>query len=150
MNPPSRLFIKTSLVSLFLTGLLGIVLHLGPWANGNLAYALLPAHVHLGTVGWLGNLVLGVAYWFFPRPKGRYSERLALPSYLLLNTGLLLRLGVEPFQRQSPFPAGPWLLLLSGTLQMLALLVFALSVWPRLVSMQALERARLEARQKGE
>ena len=60
-----------------------------------------PTYLHLVTVGWLTNLIFGVAFWMFPRytaesPRG--SDALGWASYAGLNAGLLLRLIGEPAQ----------------------------------------------------
>jgi len=60
-------------------------------------WLLLPTHIELMLIGWTVQLVLGVAFWMFPRhtyvPK-RGNETLIWLSYGLLNGGLLLHLFV--------------------------------------------------------
>ncbi len=92
---------------------------------------LRPVYLHLLLVGWITQLIFGVAHWMFPRasreqPRGR--ETLGWTILVLLNTGLLLRVLVEPFV---PEAGGGWLLALSGTLQLAAALLFAIHIWPR-------------------
>jgi hypothetical protein len=54
----------------------------------------LPVHFELLLVGWLVQLVMGVAYWIFPRigmtPQARGREGLAWLALALLNGGLWL------------------------------------------------------------
>jgi heme/copper-type cytochrome/quinol oxidase subunit 1 len=83
-------------------------------------------------VGWLTQLIFGVAFWMFPRysaaqPRG--SERLAWAAFILLNVGLLIRAVVEPWHTVSG--RGGNALVLSAGLQLLAGLAFAVNTWPR-------------------
>lgn len=52
----------------------------------------LPVHFELLLVGWLIQLVMGVAYWIFPRfgmtPRARGREGLAWLALVLLNGGV--------------------------------------------------------------
>lgn len=51
----------------------------------------IPAHVHVGTLGWNGFMAFGVVYWLLPKlwKNGRYSEKLANWHFWLGTTGLL-------------------------------------------------------------
>jgi hypothetical protein len=106
-------------------------------------YPLVVVHTHLLTVGFLVNMVMGVAYWLFPRPSGRPEQRLASAAYGCLNGGLVLRFATEPFLLA---PGGPWFqagAALAGLLQGLAALLFLAGVWGRVMS----PRERLEQRE---
>ena len=52
----------------------------------------IPAHVHVGTVGWNGFMAFGIIYYLLPKiwKDGRYSEKLAHWHFWLGTTGLLL------------------------------------------------------------
>lgn len=136
----SRVFILTALVYLALAMVAGILLAglgasgggVGVSGSSSLgSVALLrPAWIHLITVGWLTQLIFGVALWLFPR-HGDHSEPGGADLWLCyggLNAGLLLRVASE---------AGPALgvsvtvLPLSATLQFVAVLVFVFHAWPR-------------------
>lgn len=91
-----------------------------------------PTAFHLLTVGWLTQLIFGVAHWMFPRasaerPRGR--EGLMWAALLLLNAGLLLRLVAEPPAGigHASLPA----LAASGLLQFAAAACFVANTWPR-------------------
>lgn len=133
MPTESRWFVKTSLVCLLLASALG-TLQFGwgalfepappPW--------LRPLHLHLGTVGWLINMVFGVALWMFPMPKGatrefrpRYPRGAAIACYLALNFGLALRFVAEPL-------GSPALGLACGILQTAGIAIGLLVLWPRI------------------
>ncbi len=136
----SRLFVKTALVYLVLTFALGAVL-LGMTAAGHPApYVLGIEHGHLGFVGWLVNLVIGVALWMFPLDRerfpdlgGRYPKAAPLWSYCLLNAGLLMRVFLEPWFAGGTPPGRLWavLLVLSGVLQVAGIIIVGAILWYR-------------------
>jgi heme/copper-type cytochrome/quinol oxidase subunit 1 len=88
-------------------------------------------YLHLLVVGWLTQLIFGVAYWMFPRysaERPRGSERLGWATFALLNLGLLLRGISEPW----PSFRGRDLLLISSALfQLFAAWAFVINTWPR-------------------
>jgi hypothetical protein len=92
---------------------------------------LWPTYLHLLVLGWLTQLIFGVARWMFPRDRSTTTpsgERLGWATYISLNAGLVLRSIAEPG------PASRWrsgLLLLSALLQVAAGWLFVLTTWPR-------------------
>ncbi|HSE28110.1 MAG TPA: hypothetical protein VLA95_07750 [Gemmatimonadales bacterium] len=117
-----------------LAGLAGGVLVAGHDALGlpTAVGAAGPAVFHLLTVGWLTQLIFGVAHWMFPRagadrPRGR--EALMWAALLLVNAGLLLRLAAEPLAALG-HATGP-ALAASGLLQFAAAACFTANTWPR-------------------
>jgi hypothetical protein len=124
-------FLRSALVYLVVSLLLGAALAL-PHGAGLAAFA--PVYVHLFMVGWVTQMIFGVAYWMFPRvapnqPRGR--ERLALISYITLNVGLIGRAVAEPLQSSHPGPLLGGVLITSGVCQWLAAVLFAVNTWPR-------------------
>jgi len=96
--------------------------------------ALGPVAVHLFVVGWITQMIFGVAYWMFPRhsaemPRGDPAP--AIMTLVLINTGLLLRVVAEPWQAVRPSGAVAALLVLSAVAQWLAGLAFVWQMWPR-------------------
>ena len=88
-------------------------------------WLLLPAHFEIMLIGWTVQLIMGVAFWMFPRhtyvPK-RGNERLIWLSYGLLNAGLLLLV----------FFSGNAALALAGQIAItLAVVLFAGSIFRR-------------------
>ena len=117
--------VRSALACLLTALVLGVVRALWP-GNAWLAGAW-PVYLHLLVLGWLSQLVTGVAYWMFPR-----VERGAAPTdwrgwmvFALLNSGLALRIITEPTMVH-----GPWLPL-AALLQFMAMTIFAWSIWPR-------------------
>jgi len=131
----TRYFIKTSLVYLVLTLLVSVLLDVNDVFDVPLSLAgTFPVYIHLLAIGWLTQLIFGVAYWMFPvfsREKPRASENLGWLTYGLLNLGLVLRAVAEPWQVQNPNMGSAWLLILSATLQWLAGLMFVINTWSR-------------------
>lgn len=135
MPPLTRLFIKTGLLYFVSALLLGCLIYIRPLATVFpwLAGAT-PVYFHLFMVGWVTHLIIGVAYWMFPRftreqPRG--SDRLAWSVYFLLNSGLLLRFVAEPLQSTAPTPYWGWLLVVAALLQWLGGVAFVINTWPR-------------------
>ncbi len=128
----TRWFVRTSLVYLVAALLLGAAL---PWSVGSPAGMPLRAvYFHLLVVGWIAQLIFGVAYWMFPRgpaARPRGSAALGVSVYLLLNLGLLARAVAEPMNAASPAPGWAWTLAASAAAQWLAALGFVASIWPR-------------------
>ena len=94
---------------------------------------LFPTFLHLLVVGWITQVIFGVAYWMFPRysaeqPRG--SERLGWITFASLNAGMLLRIAGEPAHLLGQGTAG--LLVASALLQLVAGWTFILNTWPRL------------------
>ena len=131
----TRWYVKTAILYLVVALLLGAVIA----GNGLVplpAFLVLaaPAQIHLFVVGWLTQLIFGIAYWMFPkagaeRPRG--SDGLAVLTYACLNAGLLARVVGEPWQAVSPGVVAGGLLIASGVLQWLAGVTFAVLAWPR-------------------
>ena len=133
MPPLTRWFIKAALVYFVVALLLGIVLQAEPVRELPVLQAAWPTYVHILVVGWLTQLIFGVAYWLFPRysaeqPRG--SDRLGWASFVLLNTGLVLRVIGEPMAALGHH-AGV-LLVASAVAQLLAGVAFVGNTWPRI------------------
>jgi hypothetical protein len=131
----TRTLIKTALVYLlagtFLSALwlVQIVVPLHPFLA-----VLQPTALHLIVVGWLTQLIFGVALWMFPirsKAQPRGPEAFGWSCYGLLNAGLVLRLIAEPLQSFRPIPALGWVLVLSAVLQVAACWIFVGLIWTR-------------------
>jgi len=127
MPPVTRWHVKLSLLYLVAGLGLGIV------QVGEGGSELFAPYVHLLVVGWITQMIFGVAYWMFPRlskdsPRG--SNHLAVAACVLLNVGLLLRVAIELLQVRHPARLGG-LLAVSALAQWLAGLAFVINTWPR-------------------
>ena len=136
MPTEARWFVKTSLVCLLLASALGTLqFGWGALFDNSPPPWLRPLHLHLATVGWLINMVFGVALWMFPMPKGatremkpRYPRAGAWFCYGALNLGLALRFVAEPLGH-APLGLACGILQTAGIFTCLALL------WPRIRSL---------------
>jgi len=119
----SRLFVKTAFIFLCL----GILLSCVSFFHPN----FFPVSIHAITLGWITNLIFGVAFWMFPRAKIKIQEKdkLTFSSFVMLNSGLLLRIISEPFLY---FPILNYIFVLSSFLQFLGCLFFVLHILRRI------------------
>lgn len=132
MPPLTRWFIKAALVYFVAALALGILLQAGPLREVPVLRVAWPTYVHILVVGWLTQLIFGVAYWLFPRDtadRPRGSDRLGWASFVLLNAGLLLRVIGEPMAALG-HRAGT-VLVASAMAQFLAGMAFVANTWPR-------------------
>lgn len=135
MPPLTRWFIKTSLAYCVCALIVGFALMLRLSLDlPPIVGALQPAYFHLLMLGWIAQLIFGVAYWMFPKftiaqPRG--DERLGWATYGLLNAGLLLRVIGEPLAAVQPGAGIGWVLVLSAGLQVSAGWLFVANLWPR-------------------
>lgn len=93
------------------------------------------AHTHALLVGFVMEMILGVALWLFPRPeKGnvRYSPRAAEAAYWLLTVGTAARVAGELARPFSVSLVLRWLIVLCGIAQTVGLLLFFHTMWPRI------------------
>ena len=128
----TRLFIKSGILYL----VAGIILSLiSEIPDLGLSPLLLPVYWHMIVVGWITQIIIGVSYWMFPRAtKGRRNtnSKIILASFITLNAGLLLRFIAEPF---IPLNIDSeliiWSIALSSILQLTAIILFILEIWPR-------------------
>jgi hypothetical protein len=136
MPRESRLFVKTSLVALALAFVWGAAMAVGE-SLGQVWPAAWPVeHAHLAFVGWLVNLVIGIALWMlplardrYPTTAGRYPPGVPYTIWALLNGGLLLRLVAEPLLSSGGVAR---VALAAGSLaQVGAIVVFAVVAWHR-------------------
>ncbi len=135
MPPITRWFIKASLV-FFVAALAAAVLLAAQsvWRFSPFLGAFGPTYFHLFLVGWITQLIIGVAVWMFPKyssqqPRG--NERVLWAVLVLLNAGLLLRVLAEPLNTLRP--GGVWgiLLAISAVLQWIGGLGFFANAWTR-------------------
>jgi hypothetical protein len=131
----ARYFIKSGMIYFVMGLLLATVVMAQPVFNLPTNIALLrPTYLHLLTVGWITQLIVGVAYWMFPKytkENPRASERLGWAIFFLLNTGIILRAIGEPLVALYPTLGAGWLLAISGVTQLLGGWGFIINTWSR-------------------
>ncbi len=132
----SRLFVKTSLVALVLAFAAGAFMAVAEALGIPVPAIWAVEHAHVAFVGWLVNLVIGIALWMlplarerYPQTAGRYPARAPIVVYGLLNGGLVLRILSEPLLWTGAVARTA--LCISAAAQLAAILVFALVAWHR-------------------
>jgi Cytochrome C and Quinol oxidase polypeptide I len=135
MPTVTRWFIKSGLVCLVAALLLGVALATAAVTSVSPAIGVWgPEYFHLFMVGWVTQLIFGIVYWMFPRhtresPRG--SEKVARATFMLLNSGLVLRAIGEPVNSLWPGTPWGWMVAVSAILQWLAGMAFVLNTWTR-------------------
>jgi hypothetical protein len=133
-----RLFLKTGIVYLALTFLLGAALLSLEAVGRPVPFIVGIEHGHMAFVGWLVNTVIGVALWLlpanraaFPETQGRYPETPARLAFFSLNVGLIARLIGEPLQLDHATAVGTVVLITAAALQLAGIVIVAWIVWRR-------------------
>lgn len=134
MPPLTRWFVKTSFLYLALALSVGLLMEIQSMLKLTSLAGLVPVYIHLFVLGWLTQLIFGVAFWMFPKhsaetPRG--SEPLGWWTYALFNLGLFLRAFAEPIHSVQPNPLSGWMLVASALIQFLAGLLFVVNTWGR-------------------
>ncbi len=129
----TRMFLKLALLYLVLA--LGAAVGLG-LAGGGWRAALAPTWLHLFVVGWITQMIIGVALWMFPRmtrEKPHGHAWLAWTCLVALNAGLVLRTLAEPalLLGAGSGLVGP-ALVTSAVLQWVGGMAFVVAIWPRI------------------
>ena len=96
--------------------------------------ATTPLFVHMLVVGWLTQMIFGVAYWMFPvytRARPFRSPELGWAVFALLQVGLVLRVAAELAAPALPGRVPAAVFILSAACQLLAGLGFVLNSWGR-------------------
>ncbi|MBI4829182.1 MAG: cbb3-type cytochrome c oxidase subunit I [Nitrospinae bacterium] len=130
-----RRYIKTSLL-FFLVGLaLGVwIMWKGYWGDPAGMSVVISAHTHVILIGFIITLIMGIAYWMFPRPARedyRYSPNMAEVNYWLVTGGTVVRLYGEMWQYASDGAHGIIWAAIGAGAQTLAGVVFAWNIWSR-------------------
>ena len=128
----TRWFVKSAMLCLIAALALSILMQSSLSAQVPLLRVLWPTYLHLLVVGWLTQLIFGVAFWMFPKhpsapPRG--NDRLGWTCFALLNLGLAIRIVAEPLQALGHSCAA--LLVASAVTQLLAGWTFVANTWAR-------------------
>jgi len=128
MNRLAVLFIKTSLVYLALSTILGVLITAGP------GYSFM--HSHFALIGWVSFLLFGICYEIIPRFTGKtlFNEKLGVVHFWLANIGLIGLSLSYPFMRMyllKGFDASfaIELVQLFGLLETISIFIFIYNSW---------------------
>lgn len=148
MPATSRAFVKASILYLCSGAILGALLLINRWAPlGSAIPALRAPHIQALIVGWLTQLILGVAWWLFPplkiglrpgetRPvrrgqQQRGNEPLFWATFVCLNAGILLQAVGAPLYSWTRIDLFNVLASISGLFLLAAAIAFVLNMWGR-------------------
>ena len=128
----TRWFIRSAMLYLVAALILSIAIQSPLRGQAPFLVAVWPTYLHLLVVGWLTQLIFGVAFWLFPKhsavhPRG--SDLIGWTTFFLLNLGLILRAIVEPWPTLGT-PRGA-VLILGAAAQLVAGWLFVINTWPR-------------------
>jgi len=131
----TRVFIKTGLVYFLMAMVVGVALAAPTVIHLPQGFAALrPVYFHLFMVGWVLQLIIGIAYWMFPKlskqePRG--STALGWLVYGCLNVGLMFRAVGEVLLALQPGVEIGWTLAVAAVLQLIGGWGFIVNTWLR-------------------
>ena len=110
------------------------------WIPGRWRVWMAPTHGHMLFVGWFVQFALGIGIWLLPRTRSDskplgYRELPTIIGIIALNVGLSLRVVIEPLDRSGH--GGPFSdvgLVASALLQLSAVVIFVIEIWPRVAA----------------
>lgn len=155
MPSVSRWFVRAALLCLVAGMGMGTWMLLAQAADDRVGAPWPVLHAHVLLVGFLLQIVMGVAFWMFPRVAGaRPGTSWAWVALVAVNLGLALRVLAEPVVHEGH--GGAWRVLLgaAAVLPTLGVIAFALAILPRVRAAISPEdarrlRAAAEARRGG-
>jgi len=134
-----RLMLKTSLIYLLIGIMIGLLMFLSyQFKNLSWTYNLRVVHTHLILVGFVIQMIMGVALWMFPQKptkdisieKRFTTEKEGMILYLIFNSGIILRSFFEPFSRLNLICF--YIALFGVILQIIAIIYFLILIYPRI------------------
>lgn len=128
MNRTANLFIKTSLVYLAISAILGVLIIPGP------GYSFM--HSHFALVGWVSFLLFGICYEVIPRFSGKplFSEKLGILQFWFGNIGLIGLFFSYPFMKmymvkQKDSSDAMLMVIIFGTIVAISFFMFIYNIW---------------------
>lgn len=146
MHSLVRRYIKTAIAFLAVGLAIGVWMLVRRELYGIYATAFeSSAHTHALLVGFVMEMILGVALWLFPRPeKGnvRYSPGVAEAAYWFITVGTAARVAGELAHPTTASITVRWGIVLGGLAQTTGLLLFFYTMWPRIRAVGSAARER--------
>jgi hypothetical protein len=143
MPPTIQWYVRTALLYIVVSAALGVWYQIEQWhpVFGVQPY-LIVVHTHLALMGGVIQMIMGVALWMFPltvpiEQRLPFRPGLAWTIYALFNGGLLGRFVVEWAFRSGHGSVYGALTVLTGLMQLAALLVFVWHLWSLRTSRRA-------------
>jgi hypothetical protein len=135
----SRRFAKAALLFLFLAFVAGAAFTIVRGAGIAVPAIFAVEHGHAGFIGFLVNIVIGIALWMlplnrerYPLTQGRYPQWAPALCFWLLNGGLAVRIVTEPAYVLAMHTALFAIVLdLAALAQVAAIVIFIAIAWQR-------------------
>ena len=135
MNPLVRRYLKTGVLFLA-TGLgLGFWMLVAREFGSATPPRLRSAHTHALLVGFVMMMISGVALWMFPRVRpddARYKPALAEAAWWCIAPGTAVRVVLEVVLTADASMAARTTVVVAGAAQVLGLMLFFWTMWPRI------------------
>ena len=131
----ARRYVKTALAYFALGLLLGAWMLVQQAMGIGIHPSMVSAHTHLTLIGFMVTLIMGVAYWMFPRPARedmRYSPSMAEINYWLITIGTGARFAGETAQAFHRHPAEWVVIMVGAAMQIAAGFIFVWNIWTRI------------------
>ena len=130
-----RLYLRTAFAFLALGLAGGLWLECRLNVGGVISQGMIVAHVHVLLVGFLLMMILGTAFWLFPRsgrgqPVGQHPKAVGL-AYALLAAGTVIRGVTEFFDLEFSASAWRYVRLAASACQAAGILVGIVALWGR-------------------
>jgi len=130
-----RLYLRTAFAFLALGLLGGLWIELQLVTGGTISHGMIVAHVHVLLVGFLLMMILGTAFWLFPRsgrgqPIGPYPNLVGF-AYALLAAGTLVRAVTEFFDLEFAAQAWGYVRLGASASQVAGIVIGIVALWGR-------------------
>lgn len=138
MDRISIVMVRAALAWLVMGAVVGALMLVDRAIPGDWRAWMAPSHGHMLFVGWFLQFAIGIAYWLLPRKRNParplgYREAPGLVAVAALNLGLAFRVLAEPFERTGhASDLTLTLLAASAILQVLAIVLFVMQLWPRI------------------
>lgn len=128
MNKLANLFIKTSLVYLAISTVLGVLIIPGP------GFSFM--HSHFALIGWVSFLLFGICYEIIPRFTGKplFSEKLGVLQFWFGNIGLIGLFFSYPFMKmymvkQKDSSDAMLMVVIFGIILAISFFMFIYNIW---------------------
>jgi hypothetical protein len=130
-----RLYLRTAFLFLALGLLGGLWIEFRLVTGGTISRGMIVAHVHVLLVGFLLMMILGTAFWLFPRsrrgqPIGPHPALVGL-AYGLLAAGTLIRAVTEFFDLAVAARAWGYVRLGASASQVAGIVIGIVALWGR-------------------
>jgi heme/copper-type cytochrome/quinol oxidase subunit 1 len=128
MNKLAKLFIKTSLIYLAISTILGVLIIPGP------GFSFM--HSHFALIGWITFLAFGLCYEIIPRFTGKplFSEKLGQIQFWLGNIGLIGLFFSYPFMKmyivkEKDYSDALMIVMVFGLIEAFSIFMFIINIW---------------------